>query len=234
MQDRYAGDVGDFGKLALLRALATHMRVGVNWYRVSLPGETTGDGRLTGYLDKRQSALYQCDAALAERLHAVVRGERTVEALEKAAPELCCFHALLTRDQPDAWHARAMTALAGCALVFFDPDNGLLVPSVRPTAKKSVKYVLEAEIASAYAAGHSVVFYNHRSRERQDTYRARHAALYENPGLTGAGRLALTYRAYAVRDYVFVVQPGHAQAVGGAVDAFLGSPWQMCFSRFDG
>ena len=35
MQDRYAGDIGDYGKIGLLKALQTQgLSVGVNWYRV--------------------------------------------------------------------------------------------------------------------------------------------------------------------------------------------------------
>lgn len=35
MQDRYAGDIGDFGKIWVLKALQTQgLSVGVNWYRV--------------------------------------------------------------------------------------------------------------------------------------------------------------------------------------------------------
>ena len=35
MQDRYAGDIGDFGKIGLLKALYTQgLSIGVNWYRV--------------------------------------------------------------------------------------------------------------------------------------------------------------------------------------------------------
>ena len=35
MQDRYAGDIGDFGKIGLLKALqAQGLSVGVNWYHV--------------------------------------------------------------------------------------------------------------------------------------------------------------------------------------------------------
>ena len=34
MQDRYAGDIGDFGKFALLKALSSAgFKIGVNWYR---------------------------------------------------------------------------------------------------------------------------------------------------------------------------------------------------------
>ncbi len=38
MQDRYAGDIGDFGKFVLLRAIANqNLPLGVNWY-LARPG----------------------------------------------------------------------------------------------------------------------------------------------------------------------------------------------------
>ncbi len=34
MKDQYVGDIGDFGKYALLRAFAkVRIKVGVNWYK---------------------------------------------------------------------------------------------------------------------------------------------------------------------------------------------------------
>ena len=51
MQNRYTGDIGDFGKLGLLRALqASGLTVGVNWYLV--PDENhNSDGRHVQYLE---------------------------------------------------------------------------------------------------------------------------------------------------------------------------------------
>lgn len=48
MQDRYAGDVGDFGKFVMLRKLSgllgPEQTLGINWYRVTNP-EPNNDGR---------------------------------------------------------------------------------------------------------------------------------------------------------------------------------------------
>ena len=36
MQDRYAGDIGDFGKIALLQQIREKgLTIGVNWYKVN-------------------------------------------------------------------------------------------------------------------------------------------------------------------------------------------------------
>ena len=50
MQDRYAGDVGDFGKFALLRALCGGRSLGVCWYRTDAAEEKNNDGRHLDYL----------------------------------------------------------------------------------------------------------------------------------------------------------------------------------------
>ena len=56
MQDRYAGDIGDFGKYGLLRALCgadehgPALELGVLWYRVPNEDHKT-DGRIIDYLD---------------------------------------------------------------------------------------------------------------------------------------------------------------------------------------
>ena len=46
MQDRYAGDIGDYGKIGLLKALqAQGLSIGVNWYLVEpMDTERKADG----------------------------------------------------------------------------------------------------------------------------------------------------------------------------------------------
>ena len=63
MRDSYVADVGDFGKYALLNALAGNdLRLGVLWRRNSL-ADATQDGRFTVYPELRT-----CDPKLYARL----------------------------------------------------------------------------------------------------------------------------------------------------------------------
>jgi hypothetical protein len=53
MQDRYAGDTGDFGKFGLLRQIAkTGLVIGLNWYRTYRDEEhiLNKDGKHIAYL----------------------------------------------------------------------------------------------------------------------------------------------------------------------------------------
>lgn len=78
MQDRYAGDVGDFGKFGLLRHLCgktaqdkhPQLKPGVIWYRV--PDENhNGDGRHISYLTRspqNDRCFRTCDEAVYDAL----------------------------------------------------------------------------------------------------------------------------------------------------------------------
>ena len=48
MQNRYVGDIGDYAKYSLLRALSRGCKLGVAWYL--FPDEDSGDGGHVGYL----------------------------------------------------------------------------------------------------------------------------------------------------------------------------------------
>lgn len=60
--------------------------------------------------------------------------------------------------------------LADTDLVFFDPDNGIEVASVRPGRKNSSKYVYLDEIAAFYASGKSVLVYQHFPRVEREAF----------------------------------------------------------------
>lgn len=83
MQNRYTGDIGDFGKLGLLRQLsAAGFRIGVDWYLT--PDEKhNGDGRHIQYLQNKSFAA--CDRELWRGLGEIISsGVRQVAALERS------------------------------------------------------------------------------------------------------------------------------------------------------
>lgn len=85
MQDRYAGDVGDFIKLGLIRHLAAaDLAFGVNWYLT--PDEAhNADGKHVAYVEpgnRQHASLKACDLDLMRCLTGVVAGSRSVQALE--------------------------------------------------------------------------------------------------------------------------------------------------------
>lgn len=164
MQDRYAGDVGDFGKYALLNQLCTgdgcrqaELTLSVLWYVpwcrcVGAEPGTNGDGKHIGYLQPGKCRKFrECDPDLWEKMRGVVNGCRSIAAVERsgALPAGTKYHSqpqVCERDGSRAtkeekeerrrtWLRAGQDAVEGVDLVFCDPDNGFEVKSVSRTTR---------------------------------------------------------------------------------------------------
>jgi len=234
MQNRYAGDVGDFGKLGLLRVLAkSGLKVGINWY-LTEDEDHNNDGKHIAYLT---NPMYDaCDPELRGKLGYMVYGEqRSVQTMEKMnlIPGCVYFNLVVpssVKERP-AWHQQALLQLSRADMVFLDPDNGLEVKSTSPANPKSIKYVFHPEIIDYYAAGHSVIFYNHRSHEPDEKYLSRFSSLLAHEQLAGATLLGLRFSRGSTRDYIFVLRPEHTDAIRCGMENILRSSWAEHFGR---
>ena len=182
MQDRYAGDVGDFGKYGLLRRLCgpdkhgPALRLGVLWYRFE--DATPGDGRYVSYLESPRAQGYRsCDPDLFQQMRSIVHGERSIAAVETSGalpPGTSFFGDKLAfgRSEPRTsralkrreWLEAGLRAVAHADLVFADPDNGLEIPSVGRLRAKGPKYVYYDDLRECWARGQSLVVYQHIAR----------------------------------------------------------------------
>jgi hypothetical protein len=169
LQDRYAGDVGDFGKIGMLCKLTdSGLRIGVNRYLTyKLEEHINADGRHIGYLNN--ILFICCDDELLKSLYAIATGIRGVVQLENAnlIPKAIYYREILKPGSDrnfnrSIWFRNSLEALSECDIIFCDPDNGLIVKSVSQKSNKSDKYILPDELVSYYKAGKSVIFYNHR------------------------------------------------------------------------
>lgn len=236
MQNRYTGDIGDFGKLGLLRVLQeAGFSIGVNWY-LTPNEEHNQDGKHINYEDLRF-----CDEALWAELQQIVdSGNRKVAALQKKRILKASFYAepldfmgkkKAERQQiREDWHQDALEALSGVDLVFVDPDNGLIVPSAERKPKEN-KYVLPKELAEYYEQGSSVIYYQHKARRQDSYYEDQHRRLLSRPKFADASGLGIKFWKTSHRYYFFILHPEHRAKVTKAVREMLDSKWSSCFSE---
>ena len=138
MQDKYAGDIGDYVKLGLLRYLIheRELKLGVAWYRMDMDesGRGKADGQKVEYL-KNTEQYREVETELFDHLRCVVcSGNRKIESLEPMLPRAKFYRDCVPtlgppthrRESRKKWFERAMKCLSGCDLVFADPDNGLI------------------------------------------------------------------------------------------------------------
>ncbi len=224
MQDRYVGDIGDFGKYGLLRAIRGAKDLGVAWYLHPDAGPT-GDGRHTLYL-QHPDEWRHLDTELFDTLQALMTtGRRSVAAIEESG---ILGNSVFVAERLDVagaraghrerwrqeWFNRTMRKLVCCDLVFADPDNGL-VPNDGFRARRQVnaKRIPIAE-ALALAEARTAVIYHHNSRRRGGHL----AEIQWLKNQLPAGTLAYYWRRVSNRTF-FIINPD--DAIRRRLDEFM-------------
>lgn len=176
MQNRYVGDIGDYVKLALLRALSGEHRLGVAWWLVQ--DETHNkDGRHIKYLENHAQWRH-LDPPLFDGLRDIVRtGGRTVEALEASCllpvdteynriPVPCPLMWTQRALAREHWFQELLVTMNRSNLIFLDPDNGIEAQRYRVTKKGANKSVRMDEIQRLIQPGRILILYHHQTRLR--------------------------------------------------------------------
>lgn len=227
MQDRYAFDVGDYGKLGLLRHLVaeTGLALGVLWWMTAL-GSAGSDGKHLAYLSDRR--FRHCDPWLWDQMAVLVAKGRCVTALEPLLPSGTKFHRAPVPALADrgAWLNQGLldiTEPARSGLLFCDPDNGV---EFGPTCS-SRRHVGMDELATLWHSGNSLVLYHHLNRRiahRDQVDRGLLRFEAELPGLAHAW--GARFRRGSSRVFFVLAQPDHSGRIERAM-SFLTeeNPW---------
>lgn len=211
MKDQDFGDINDYRKYGLLRALQAsdeERRLLVAW--MLSPDDGGPDGGLRAYLDAPERwARYDPELfhGLTGLLHSSSPAVSLIEG-SRLLPRTTYHRTLVPDDRVgrEVWRRDLLAAAAGVDLVFLDPDNGVEVPS-RPLGRKgSSKYVTWAEIEALWQAGCFLLIYQHFRRERRVVFAARLSA--ELRARTGAPFIAALRTPHVL--FLLAAQARHA------------------------
>lgn len=255
MQDRYTGDVGDYGKYGLLRQLcglrdqdADPLRLGVVWYRPepeTVQSDPANDGKHIAYLCPKQEPRFRpCDPTLYEALREIVgSGDRRVKRVEQAGvlrADALFYDAYVpgpvARAQGEdraaerrRWGADARRAVEDCDLVFLDPDNGLEPKSASIRSARATKYAYLEEVAPLVERGQSVVIYHHLSRNGTHANQIDRWLKRLREEFNPADIFALRYRRGTARAFFVLAAKHHAPILRERSGVLLPSPWREHF-----
>jgi hypothetical protein len=175
MKNQYFGDINDYRKYGLLRLLADggSIRTVVCWMLTESDGRT--DGSRVSYLEL-QERWCRYDPELFDLLHESLHHhrQRNVRLADERnfIPGATYVSQIIPDDTAGRvdYFAGVFKAVTGNDLVFFDPDNGIEVPSTRCGRKGSSKYIYWDEIIKTYRAGYSVLIYQHFPRVQRERF----------------------------------------------------------------
>ncbi len=185
MKNQYFGDVNDYRKYGLIRALTGQGTLSSMICWMLTEDDDRPDGGKLDYLLKPDTWRgYDEELFDTIREAVVVRSERSVRVAkeEDIIPGADYYETLLTDDKIERieYFAQFLQEAHGKDFYFFDPDNGMEVPSVPIGRKTSSKYLYWQELKGFHEKSASVLIYQHFPRENRDAFIARMAAEFQN------------------------------------------------------
>lgn len=230
VKNQYFGDINDYRKYGLLRALAGGgLKIGVHW--MLTPDDGGSDGRHLGYLDQ-PSSFRNCDPELHDTLRRLVRpgGRRDVDLVKQEGliPGALYDSTTIPREQASraVVMGNALARFEACDVVFFDPDNGIEVASCSQGSAAAPKYVFLDELSMAWSRGWSLLVYQHFPRVKRSPYVAwRREQLRQ-----ATGTPAISCLVSSTVCYLLIAQAAHAERLDRGVAGCLRS-WEGQFRR---
>ncbi|MBF0526029.1 MAG: hypothetical protein HQK56_13140 [Deltaproteobacteria bacterium] len=182
MKNQFVGDKFDFYKYGLLRFFMAEcsFRVDVHW--MLTPDVPSNHGRKLHYLndpDKYRISDPDLYDLLLELDPTNQPGNRNITYVERNhfLPGASFYGTPISvnsHQRQKDFNEFLDTRAVGNDLVFFDPDNGLAPKSMKTYPRsKSINYLTIDELDQTFGRGHSVLVYQHFSRENHATFMAK-------------------------------------------------------------
>jgi hypothetical protein len=199
MQDQWAGNIGDFGKLALLRQLMDGRRLAICWYLTCGQDEQPYRGKYFDYLN-RPGEFRHLAPEIFDTLKEIADDSRQdvnrIGALETSGLlDGALFHRRKVPKRAslrEMWAKDLVESISDANLVFLDPDNGIQGKRITP------KHVALAELAALRREDRALVLV-----QRQSGRQAEARYLAEQLQSLGCHRIELIrFRLVASRFYV--------------------------------
>lgn len=241
MQDRYVGDIGDFGKYLLLKSLCknNNIKLGVNWcyvnHEYSTKEKEKNDGKYTGYLyqkNNKHKVYKETDEILINQLRNIVESEyRTIISIEKnnILPKGTMF---FNKETPVgtkrfSWHAESLEKLNNCDLIFYDPDNGLEISTCGKLHPDAVKYVYYDEIRDTYAKGKSIIIYQHTNRSKTLKTQINERVLQLKEIGIPENTISVIYSKIGISRFYLIVKQQKGDLIEQNLHNFIGNYYQL-------
>jgi hypothetical protein len=164
MQEQWTGNIGDFGKLALLRQLMEGRRLAICWYLTGGQADHGYERRYFEYLN-RPGEFRHLAPEIFDALKEIASDTRTevnrIAALESSGLlNGTLFHGKKVPKRSslrEIWARDLIESIDDADLVFLDPDNGIQGKRITP------KHVALAEIAALRRQDRTLVIVQRQS-----------------------------------------------------------------------
>ena len=252
MQDRWVGDIGDFGKYGLLRAICGAPQARVKGIELGIVWCYNGTVPKQNWAPICTSYEYRhLDPPLFDVLERFCGQNSTIAQIEDPNNPILptnIFYGeplfqnqrpghwnLLKRDRADRWLRDGIEATVNANVIFLDPDTGIAPDGEAredegkngPRAARKAEYVYSDEIMRFAGNCESLIIYQHMDQSHPpDQIRSIVRRLQEFGRLNEIhlGNAAVRIFFWQKRFFIVFVHPNH-QGLSDALDGFADSGW---------
>ena len=175
MKHQYFGDISDYKKYSVLRAITdnSQLRAMVAW--MLTPDDEKNEGNINKYLhDPDQWKQFEPDIFDFLYEAVIVNQTKDLHLVEDKGivPGTNYFWDILADNlaERQKYFERLQAASKEYEIVFLDPDNGIATNSIIKGRKNSSKYIFWDEITDLWDQEHSLLIYQHFPRVNRMEY----------------------------------------------------------------
>lgn len=255
MQDKYVGDVGDFGKYGLLRSLcmgsasSAQLKLGVLWYLANSKIDRNArekDGKHISYLSKQ--GYEECDPTLFRAIGCIARNPALfqisdvkgtyrryegnfgagIRAIETVLPSgTKCFGEEIPPSSGDGRSQWFERAYMQLEKrdIVFLDPDNGIFLGGNGAPAKAGKYVLPGEIETLWKHGCSLVIYHHLGRKDSHDNQIKRISGELSKLTEGASIWGLRYRRGSSRAFFVVAQHKHRKAIQAGITFLENGNW---------
>ena len=243
MKEQYVGDIGDFGKVLILKHLAgLGFKVGINW--VLTENDDRNDGKHRDYVDRVKyrgvNCLCCCDEEIFEKIIPLAKKEkngRRIEDLENLirgfSPKVVFYPRsriyLVKGSERRNLDNEAYNELKPdfADLVFFDPDNG-----IDNNNGTSSQHVYISDMKRYWNRGQSLLIYHHLGKHKSHEKQIQEKVELLEDQFSES--LVYSYRVCrgTARVYLLCIQPHHAEKTLGKTTILSIEPLMISKSKW--
>lgn len=222
MQDRFVGDIGDYCKLGLLRALTeSELTLAINWYKTepeSIKVSELKHGKFIDYLSIEQYKKY--DSQLFKKLKKLIdKNSRNINSINKSIVNAISYSDPVPKNHDrQAWHTTALATLGGTDVVFLDPDIGIETRSKISKNSHPRQYVRWSEITDYYKPkqNQSLIIYQDFQRMEENDFLKTIFQLQSEFINADAIRI-IKYSSRRIRYFILLLHKKHCKKVDDAL-----------------
>ena len=169
MKNQYVGDINDYRKYGLIDVISKVFSKKILFVWM-LTHDENNDGNKIEYLNKPHK-YRQYNEILFDELKTIVANRRKNDNLDNIIAiensnflkEYKFFHDFIEDDEKSRseYFEKVYELATKFDTIFFDPDNGIEVPSCKYGNRRSSKYIYWREIERVYNSNKNILIYQH-------------------------------------------------------------------------